>query len=86
MPLLIIAGIPKPIGLRTRGFTPKAPGWQVEVVPSPIKYISVAPSWGQVVDTANEADDDGAHILAFHSRIDERHRFETSIYGRHRLI
>ena len=86
MPLSFLAGIPKPIGLRYRGYSPSIPGWQVVVVPSPLKEVSVTQSWSDVLQRADSADEAGAHILAFHSRIQDREKYERDIYGRHRLV
>ena len=86
MPLSFLTGIPQPLGLRYRSFSPSIPGWQVVVVPSPQKEISITQSWLDVLQRADSADEAGAHILAFHSRIQDRDKFERDIYGRHRLV
>ena len=86
MPISLLAGVPKPIGQRHRGYLPSISGWQVIVVPSPAKEVSVNPSWDAILQHADSADEAGAHILAFHSKIPDRGKFEKSVYGRHRLV
>ncbi len=85
MPHLILAGVSRSILMRNRVYAPAVPGWQVTVVPSQVFKNSVARSWSEVLRTANDTGDDGAHILAFHGLLKERKQFERSVYGRHRL-
>ncbi len=86
MPLCLLAGVPKPIGLRHRGYSPGIPGWEVIVLPSPLNQASVVRSWSAVLECADRAEEAGAHILGFHPRIQDRGEFEATVYGRHRLV
>ncbi len=61
-------------------------GWQVVVVPSPVKVVSVERSWDALLQIADSAYESGVHILAFHSKIQDRREYEDAIYGRHRLV
>ena len=85
MRTLIIAGVPQSVYLRNKTFQPEVLGWHVRLCNSRDGRASIRGSLAELLRMADESDDEGSHILAFHSREEERGELFEKFSGFHRL-
>lgn len=86
MPLLVLAGVPLPVYRRTKSFKLIIGGWDTIVVRSEDKRADLKTCWNKVINAADNADEEGVHIFAYHFRESEHNEFNETIYNRHRLV
>ncbi len=86
MPLMIVAGMPQPVLIRSKGFCPSIPGWDVYLAYSRGRKADLQSCWKGVRSVADAAPNDGVHIFAYHHIESERGKFERTVYARHRLV
>ncbi len=86
-PLLILAGVPRPVFNRHRLYSPALKGWEIAVFPAQHRRSAdLRTCWSDVMSAADGANEEGVHILAFHFSVDQHSRFESELRDRHRLI
>ncbi len=86
MPTLIIAGVPRSVIQRNKGYTPQVDEWSVELIGSRDKRNpDLRSCWKDVMSIAAKSEN-GAHIFAYHHREDEYPIFNRKMHDRHRLV
>lgn len=86
MPLAILAGIPQNVFRRSVDAPPKVAGWTIRIVAAKSNKVDLSTCWNEVLQSAGSGPDEGAHLLAWHYRQDERPCFYQKLSDRHRLI
>lgn len=86
MPLVVLAGVSQAVVTRHKRYEISTPGWTLVRCDSRTTKSDLRTCWKDVVRYTEDSGAEGAHILAFHHRDDERDLFEDDIYSRHRLV
>ncbi len=86
MQRLIVAGVPQGVYRRNKGYSPTIAGWELQFCPSKDhSRANLQGSLARLQQMADEADEPGAHILAFHWIEDERGELTRQFHARHRI-
>lgn len=86
-PKVILAGIPIGVFQRNRTYEPQFDGWEISVEPSQSGRgrCDLNSIWERVLNNADSSAGDGVHLVCFHSKENERGRFNRDIWPRHRI-
>ena len=86
----VISGVPLAIHRRHRDYGRDVDklldGWRATFIPSQTNRPSLQRIWPRVLSLIRSTNERGAHIIAYHSKISTRHKYEDESYAKHRLI
>ena len=79
----IICGIPIGLYMQSKSYVPQVRGWDFKVFSA---HLNILTTWTDVLQSAEETDEDAVHIFAYEKHKEIRKKCEHDVRGKHRLI